>query len=198
MEDLIPLLLVILIAAVYFLKHAADKSGKKPRESSGETAPEQKPVMLEEFFAELERKITPQPREMPEWPEAIERPDYIREMEAFEARPPETEPVRQPEPARYETPAVEEVPASHVPVPDQIRHAHTLGKAAIFKIPSQGAIFSGLGRMHLSMPPMLRSATGHTRFELGEREQLRQALIASMVFGQPRAYDYSFDTTLAK
>ena len=71
-------------------------------------------------------------------------------------------------------------------------------KLTAFKLPVQGAVFSGLGGMRIKTPPLLRSAAGQTDFNLDDRKQLKQALIASMVFGQPRAYDTSFDNTIAK
>jgi len=71
-------------------------------------------------------------------------------------------------------------------------------KQAAFKLPSQGATFAGLGHMRIPTPTLLRSAAGQTDFNLSGRKQLKQAIIASIIFGPPRAYETSFDNTIAK
>ena len=67
-----------------------------------------------------------------------------------------------------------------------------------FKLPIQGDIFAGLGGMRIATPRLLRSAAGKTDFELKGRQSLKKAIIAGFVFGPPRAYDSSFDNTIAK
>lgn len=198
MEDLVPLLIFIVIAAVNFLKYVSEKSGKRPPAGPDRKPVEQEPTTLEDFFEEIERKFAPQPRELPEWPETIERPDYVREMEVYEA-------TRTPVAPQVEIEEIVPEPTERKPVPlrpalirEEMPPPENLGKVATFKIPAQGEIFSGLNHMRISMPPLLRSAGGRTRFDLNTRSQLKRALIAGMVFGQPRAYDCSFDTTLAK
>ena len=69
---------------------------------------------------------------------------------------------------------------------------------AAFKLPIQGTVFAGLGGMRIKSPTLLRSATGQTDFDLNDRKKLKQSIIASLVLGPPRAYDTSFDNTIAK
>ena len=83
MEDLVPLLIFIVIAVVNFLKFQAEKKGKgKPAPpASKEERPERQPSSLEEFFEEIAQKFEPRPTPQPEWPDSVERPDYMQEME---------------------------------------------------------------------------------------------------------------------
>jgi hypothetical protein len=197
MEDLVPLLIFIVIAAINFLKYLAEKGGKKKSAPEGGPA-DQEPRSIEDFFEEIERKFQPQPHELPEWPEEAARPDYLQEMEAYEAAA-ETAPSPAPamEPV-IEMPAVSPAAATTAPARKAVSQPKNIGKVTTFKMPAQGAVFSGLNSMRITMPPLLRSEVGRTRFELNSKRQLKQSLIASMVFGQPRAYDNSFATTLAK
>ena len=134
---------------------------------------------------------------MPKWPESIKRPDYRKEMEDYEhARMFEEE-----EPAEaIPTPPPKSRPAPIEPASatKKVPRLRAQGKTAMFKLPIQGAVFPGTGSMRISTPVLLRSATGHIGFKLKNKEQFKQALIASMVFGPPRAYDTSFDNTIAK
>lgn len=208
MDDLLPLFIFIVIVIVNVLRAVAEKKGRKPPSDADITkpaTPRKGPSTLEDFFEEIAKKFEPQPRDLPEWPEAIERPDYVHEMEEYERAqkmPAEMEqpakiipmptPKRKPKPEPKPMPAVQAMPKPETP------KLRTPVQSAMFKMPVQGAVFSGMSGMRISTPPLLRSATGHTAFELKNREQLKQALIASMVFGSPRAYDVSFDNTMAK
>ena len=71
-------------------------------------------------------------------------------------------------------------------------------QSTILRLPVQGSVFSSMSNMRISTPPLLRSAAGKTDFDIMNRKQLKQAILASLVFGTPRAYDSSFDNTIAK
>lgn len=201
MEDLIPLLIFIVIAAVNLLKFQAEKKGKgkKPPARPEETQPPRQPSSLEDFFEELARKFEPKPPPQPEWPDSAERPDYVQEMEdfgrtqadAFEEEGPAIviPPSAQQEPAPVMT---QKIPQTEVPI------VQTATKLPTFKLPSQGAVFAGLSGTRITNPPLLRSATGQIDFELKGQKQLKQAILASLIFGPPRAYETSFDNTIAK
>jgi hypothetical protein len=201
MEDLVPLLIFIIIAVVNLLKFQAEKKGKgkKPPVRPEETSPPRQPSSLEEFFEEIARKFEPKPTPQPEWPDSVERPDYIQEMEDFERT----------QAAAFE----EEEPAIVIPSPIQKKTTPVIPrelpradrssiqkktKLTAFKLPAQGAVFAGLSGTRITTPPLLSSAAGKTEFDLKSRKKLRQAIIASFVFGPPRAYDTSFDNTIAK
>ncbi len=198
MEDLVPLLIFIAIAVINILKYVTEKGGRKPPAQPQEKPGDDSPGTLDDFFREIERKFQPQPRELPDWPETIERPDYVREMEDYETAQTSAVPAFPTEAPVQKVQEVIPEPAKPVPVRVDATPPKAIGKTATFKIPTQGAVFSGLSHMRISTPPLLRSAAGYTNFELNTREQLKRALLAGMVFGQPRAYDNSFHTTLAK
>ncbi|HSR88236.1 MAG TPA: hypothetical protein VLL07_04730, partial [Pontiella sp.] len=85
MEDLVPLLIFIVIAVINVLKFQAEKKGKgKAPSARPADAPQRQPTSLEEFFEEIARKFEPRPTPQPDWPEGVERPDYMKEMEEFE------------------------------------------------------------------------------------------------------------------
>ncbi len=201
MEDLGPLLIFIVIAVINLLKFLAEKKGKgkQPPAAPEEAGPQRQPSSLEEFFEEIAQKFEPKPTPQPEWPDSIEQPDYMQEMEEFEHTQADV----------FE----DEEPAPEIPTPRKIRPAPVMPqempraeaakiqmprKVAAFKLPIQGAVFAGLGGMRIKTPTLLRSAVGQTDFVLNDRKQLKQAIIASLVLGSPRAYDTSFDNTIAK
>ncbi len=204
MEDLFPLLIFIVIVIINVLKAIGEKKGRRPPSEASKPEPQPPrpggPATLEDFFDEIARKFQPQPTEVAEWPENIERPDYTREMEEYEAA--QLKKREEPSPS-FTAPAPEPESA---PLPNKpfaaatmdIVQPRALGKSSNFKIPAQGAVFAGMSNMRISMPPLLRSATGHIDFRLENKNQLKQALISSMVFGSPRAYDRSFNNTMAK
>ena len=205
MEDLVPLLIFIIIAVVNLLKFQAEKKGKgkKPPARPEETSPPRQPSSLEEFFEEIARKFEPKPAPQPEWPDSAERPDYIQEMEDFERT--RAEAFEEEEPAIVIPTPTQRKPAPVMPqeMPREMPRAEApkiqaATKLATFKLPAQGAVFAGLSGTRITTPPFLRSAAGQTDFDLKSRKQLKQAIIANFVFGTPRAYDTSFDNTIAK
>ena len=199
MEDLIPLLIFIVIAAINVLKYQAEKKGKgkQPPARPEEGRPQRSPSSLEEFFEEIAQKFEPKPTPQPEWPDSIERPDYMQEMEAFERTQVDVfdaEPIAEIIPMPSPAPISEIITGSDSP-PAPLP---TGRQSTILRLPVQGSVFSSMSNMRISTPPLLRSAAGQTDFDIMNRKQLKQAIIASMVFGTPRAYDTSFDNTIAK
>ena len=200
MEDLIPLLIFIVIAIVNVLKQINDKRNRQaaepPEEESAGTVKETN--TLEGFFDDLARKFGPQQQDLPEWPENVERPDYLREMQEYEAG--QSDPIQEELPAAPVPPVPEVILPEAVVVPARkaVVRPRGMAKTPTFKLKAQDTALAGLSGAHLPVPPLLRSATGRTRFEINTRRKLKKALIASMVFGPPRAYEQSFHNTMAE
>lgn len=196
MEDLAPLLIFIVIAVVNILKYAAEKGGKKKPAQPDGSAPERAPSSLEDFFAKLAEQVEPQPTELPDWPEDHERPDYLAEMDEYQhaqtvdIKPVETMQVHPQEPVY--TPTVE-------PRPQNAIITVQTSTAPKLSIKSTPAIASSTNGLRMTMAPILRSSSaGKINFSLQTKQKLKQAMIANLVFSPPRAYDRSFDTTMAK
>lgn len=200
MDDLVPFLIFVVIAVVNLLKFAAEKGGKKrqaPR-PSGAAQPKRQPTTLETFFEELAGKFEPQPTEVPDWPESRERPDYMKEMEVFETA--RAEAYEEEEPAETITmPPPKPAPAFMKPVaavpeiqhPDQAKSL----KSAMRSMP---ALITNSKGLRIASAPILRSSAGRIHFPLRKKSELRKAIIANIIFSPPRAYDASFDNTIAK
>jgi hypothetical protein len=193
MEDLFPLLIFIVIAAVNAVKFFAEKGGRKAAPSAPE---KEKPAggasALEEFFEEIAQKFEPKPREVAQWPEGIERPDYVKEMTAFQTTPPpQTEELPPQMPDVYPQPVRTQMEKQKMPVAPAERNPPV-------KMPAQSSAFAGMSSVRMPMQPLLRSTAGRTTFELKNKQQLKQALLANMVFGPPRAYEQSFNNTMAQ
>lgn len=200
MEDLIPLLIFIVIAVINVLKYQAEKKGKGKQLPArpAEGRPQRQPTTLEEFFEEIAQKFEPRPTPLPDWPESIERPDYMKEMEEYERAQVAAFEEEEPERKIPKPPAPKPAPVMAKEPPKAIAPHVPSRRLESFKLPSQGATFAGLGHMRIPTPTLLRSAAGQTDFNLSGRKQLKQAIIASIIFGPPRAYETSFDNTIAK
>jgi hypothetical protein len=191
MEDLVPFLIFIVIALVNLVKFVLEKGakGKKPPALPGEAPPKRAPSTIERFFEEMAEKLEPKPTPVPDWPEGYERPDYMQEMEDFEEEQP-VEIVPMPEPVAAPMPVVHDMPP-----------LQGVERTVSFQAPPQVAssVFSGSSRLRLPSVSLMRSnAAGTIDFELKDRKKLKQAIVANLVFSQPRAYDRTFDNTLAK
>jgi len=197
MEDLVPLLIFIVIAVINILKYQTEKKGKgKPAPARPKQGrPQHPPSPLEEFFEEITRKFEPKPPPQPDGSELYEQPDSLPAAEAFKPVPTginEQERIASmPPPSAPISEVIATSGASPAP-PAAGRRSSTL------RLPVDASVFSSMGNMRMSTPPLLRSATGTTDFAIGNRRQLKQAILAGLVFGQPRAYDTSFDNTVAK
>ncbi len=197
MEDLITFLIIIAAVAFNALRLRNEKGrqqGQRPPEPSGDEPPARQPSPLEEFFNEIARKFEPPPHAMPDWPEEIERPDNLQELEEYEAAG--VPPVPQkPAPAFAES----KLPEIEVlPIKGEVMKPKTVAKSSAGRIKSNTMSSAGLSGSLIPTPVLLRSAAGQTHFRIKNRRQLRQSLIASMVFGPPRAYEQSFHNTLAE
>ncbi len=196
MEDLLPLLIFIVIAVINALKYLAEKGGGKAPPKPQPEKPARGPSSLEEFFEDIARKFEPKPRDVADWPQGVERPDYVAEMQTFETAP---APDVQAETAAPEMAPAPAPPHRPPPAPQKTPAPIMLGRTQSVKIPAQAAAFASMSSStRISMQPLLRSATGHTTFELKNKQQLKQALIAGMIFGTPRAYEQSFNNTMAQ
>lgn len=201
MEDLVPLLIFVVIAAVNLLKFAAEKGGKKKRtpHPPGTAPPERKPTTLETFFEEIAGKLEPQPTELPDWPKNHERPDYVQEMDEFqyaqteelvEEQAAEIIPMPTPEPAPVFQKAVADAP--EIPSMNQSTSLKSVMK-------SMPAMLTHSKGMRIASASILRSSSaGHINFPLKERSALRKAIIANIILSPPRAYDRSFDNAIVK
>lgn len=191
MDDLIGLLIFIIFGVINLLAQSAKK--KKQRElgqaPEGSPKPRSTPSSIEEFFEEVAKKFEPQPTELPDWPEDRERPDYAAEQAQFTADiDPEPEPVAEiiPIPVKEE---------KEVSEPQQQAH-HASLKTAMASIPS---ISSGFSSIRLPSPPGMNQGSGGTiNYSLKSKKALRKAIIANVVFSAPRAFDASFENTIAK
>lgn len=190
MEEIGPFLFFIVIALVQLVKFFIEKAGKgkKPIAQSGEESP-RKTSVLENFFEGIAEKLEPQPTPLPDWPENITPPNYMQEMKDFKEE--------------SELPAVPVAPI--IPMPEPIfQDTPTLQgveKTVAFQAPTRVAssVFAGTSNIRLPSIPLMKSnANGSIDFNLKDRKMLKQAIVANLVFSQPRAYDCSFDTTIAK
>lgn len=189
MDDLIGLIFFIVIAAINLLAQANKKKKAKERAENPDSVSERKPTPFEAFFEDLAMKLEPQPTEMPDWPDSIERPDYVEEMEEFEEE-------QEAEPAPVMAYSTMPDPV----IPDLPLRPETKAIAE-FKAPAMvsSSVFSGSNLMRFqSIPLMSNNANGHIDLDLKDRRNLKKAILAGLVFGQPRACDCSFDNTIAK
>ena len=188
MEDLVPFLIFVVIALANLVKVLAEKKGrgkKRPTAASPAKPPRQQPTSIEEFFEKLAATFEPEPTELPDWPEDRERPDYLREMEEFEAAEAKG-------PSRPEFTATEPVewqPPEPVPLAELMDQTAPL-KTALQSVP---AVPNRSGRVRTPIAPLLPGGGGRLDFRLGDRAALRKAVIASIVFSPPRAYGATFD-----
>jgi len=196
MEDLIPFLIFLVVVAINVIKFFAKKGKpKKSAQQPGQTPPKRPASSLEEFFENIAEQVAPKPTDLPEWPEGRERPDYLQEMDEFEQAQAE---------ALEEEQTAEIIP---MPPPIQARSApepefRPLEKPATVpaKLQTTKSILSGAQGMRMPcMNPFNHNATpGHTDFGIKGRKRLKQAMLAHIVFSPPRAFDLSFDNTIAK
>ena len=197
MDDLVPFLIFIVVVIINLVKFVTEKGGKKKRAPtpSGTAPPKRRPTTLETFLEELAGKLEPQSTEPADWPEGRERPDYMKEMAEFETVQPEAyEEERAAEIIPMPPPEVKE---PEVREPEVRFSDQTVSlKTAMKSMPSSIASMRGIA---MASAPILRSGTaGQIDFPLKERSVLRKAIIANLIFSPPRAYDASFDTTIAK
>ncbi len=197
MDDLVPFLIFIVVVIINLVKFVAEKRGKKKPAPTpaGSAPPKRKPTTLETFFEELAGKLEPRPTEPADGPEGRERPDYMKEMEEFE--PVQAEASKDERVAEIIPipPPVFAKPKIKIPV-IQVSVQTTSLKTAMKSMPSGVA---SLKSMTIASAPILRSSTaGRINFPLKEKSALRKAIIANLIFSPPRAYDASFDTTIAK
>ncbi|MBT8046665.1 MAG: hypothetical protein KJN67_05840, partial [Pontiella sp.] len=158
------------------------------------------PSTIEEFFENLTEKLEPKPTELPEWPEGYERPDYMKEMEAFTTAREETyeeeetaEIIPMPPPAPRPTPMALDAE----PVPPAIAEVEPLAflKSGLKSMPAM--IFSSQS-MRMPSASITNPALGRIDFPLENKRDLKQAIIANIILRPPRAYDTTIENLYAK
>lgn len=195
MEDLVPFLIFIVIALINLAKFLLEKGarGKAPPAVPKSAPLPRKPGSLETFFESLAEKLEPQPTELPDWPEGYERPDYMKEMEAFEAsvQTDEEEPLPEviPLPVQHPAPTLPKNIAG-------VKSQRSALKSALKAMPS---LVTGANSMRMKTAPILRSGSvGRIDFPLSNKADLRKAIIANVIFSPPRAYETPFDNGIVK
>ncbi len=189
MDDLIGLIAFVAIAAINLLVQANKKKKQKERLEGAEPTPERKPSAFEAFFEDLAEKLEPKQTSVPDWPEGYERPDYMQEMDNFEQ---EQDVIKKP---------VAKIIPEPAPVTPSIPIHLGTEKVAGLNAPAMvsSSVFSGSELMRLPPVSLIRSnAAGSIDFDLKDRKKLKHAIVANIIFSQPRAYDCSFDNTIAK
>ncbi|MBN2164029.1 MAG: hypothetical protein JXR25_05555 [Pontiellaceae bacterium] len=184
MDDLIPLFIFIIIAIVNGVKFL---SGRNAKQNKPAVPSPRRPAGLDSLFEELSEKMSPQPTRLAEWPEHVPKPDYVEQMRAGGALKKQVQPA--PEPPEFQMPPVT---LQNVVAPAMV------GRTAKAQACTGNRAMPGLKSQSISLPPMLRSASGKTHFRMNNRKQLRQAILANAVFGPPRAYDTAFENTMIK
>ena len=192
LEELFPLIFFLIIVGVNALKFFIEKGGKAKRTPAkpGGVPPQRAPSTIEQFFERIAEQLEPPARELPAWPEGIERPDYIQEKVDFERAEPEKpiEPLRPVSfPHRVPTPPIAEIQpiekTASAPMPRPAGHATLSG--------SQGM------RMPSMNPLKIGDTAGRPPFRIGNKKALRKALLGHIVLSPPRALNPSFDNTIA-
>jgi hypothetical protein len=193
MEDLVPFLIFIVIALVNLVKFVVEKGGKKKPAPSqpGQAPAERTPSPLEKIFGELAQKLEPVPTPQPDWtPESYDEgpeEDYVPEFAAYERE--------------VEPPPAPPAPVFQPPEPMVLPVQQKAVKGKKYLAPAQVAssAFASSGSVRLpTIPMMRRNSSGRINFELNNRKKLKQAILADLIFSPPRAYDCSFDNTMAK
>ncbi len=191
MDDLIGLIVAIIFVIINIVAQSAKKKANRPPPVP-DGSPKKKAVSLEEFFGELAKTLQPAEQEMPEWPKGFERPDYAAEAAAYE----EAERF-----AFYDGKKAAPSPAPPPPPvfkaePVAVRH---IAVAEPLKYEKPTTAFKAVGGMRMPSCPMLRNeGGGHIDFPLKNRDALKRAVIANLIFSPPRAYDTRFENTFSQ
>ncbi|HEY5653267.1 MAG TPA: hypothetical protein VIR63_02730 [Pontiella sp.] len=195
MEDLIPFLIFIVIAFGDGIKRLIEKKSRESRPTApAQEEPQNKPSTLEDFFKSLSEQINPKPTELSEWPEDRERPNYAQEMKEYEMAQSrsftEDDFTETTSPVPAVTDLIEMEIKAHTEVAQKVAM-----QAALKSVPNA---FANIKGARFPTMPKLNPGDGKIRFSLKEKADLKQAIIANLVFSQPRAYDTSFDNSTMK
>ena len=110
MDDLIPIIIFAVIGIAKLVSSLNEKN--KPKKRPASSATEKEPSGLDAIFDELAQKMAPAPRKVADWPEHVQRPDYLAEMKMQRDRTRSAPPVpAAPEPLAPENPPVITPPA---------------------------------------------------------------------------------------
>jgi len=177
MEDLIPLIFFLIIVGVNVLKFFIEKGGKaKKAPDQNREAPPRRASPLESFFEDLAQQMAPKPTELADWPEDRERPDYVHEMEEFE----------------------EEQTAEILPFSTPESAARVREKEAPAMVQGQATQPMLSGSQGMRAYSMDNRGNKRSGFRIGGKKDLKQAMLAHIIFSSPRAFDLSFSDTLPK
>ena len=186
MEDLVPLIFFLVIVAVNGLKFLIERSAKKrtasPSRQPEEEPPRNTPTSLENFFENIAEQLAPKPRETPDWPENIERPDYMQEMEEFEDE--QAEELRK------------EQTAEIIPMPVQepvMQKAAEAAESSMVQLPVQSLQRAFSGSHGIRIPGMnsfiQSGAFGNSDFRIDGKQDLKRAMLAHAIFSPPRSLE---------
>jgi hypothetical protein len=176
MEDLVPFLIFLVIVGINVVKFFAERGKSKKPAQQPSDAPAKQPVSsLEKFFASLAEQVEPKPTELPDWPER-------QEMAPLEPKAEQTAEII---PMSKLAPAILERDFQRLETPVAVQPP----------MRATNAILSGSQGMRM---PSHNTAAGHPDFRIAGKKNLKQAILAHVVFSPPRAYDLSFDNTIAK
>jgi hypothetical protein len=189
MEDLVPLIFFLVIIAVNGLKFLIERGAKKraasPSHQREEEPPRNTPPSIEDFFEKIAGQFAPKPREEPDWPENVERPDYVQEMAEFEHDQAEE--------------LWEEQTAEIIPMPVQEPVMQKAAEAAKVQLAFQSTFSGSHGIRIPGMTSFVQSgAVGNSDFRITGKQDLKRAMLAHVIFSPPRVFDPLFDNTIAK
>jgi len=139
MEDIGPFLIFIIIIIVNIVKFVSERG--KPKKTTNSQKPRQVGASLESFFESLIQP--PKPTKIAEWPEEVERPDYIHETDEFEF--PNVEEYEEPPapPAPTPQPTISTPPKTQSPQPSIPQNRFTIqGKKQLKQAMLAHLIFS--------------------------------------------------------
>ena len=185
MDDLVPFLFFLVIVAVNVVAGIVKTVNSSPKK---ETSGEEEEDPFRRFFRELVQEINP-PREvnLPEWPEGVERPDYIHEVAPVSSPESETE---EQDSFTEDSLPVKNVEQDIVALRDRIEPIEVAPVS--FSSPRNNASLSSFSGSHgLRMPSL--SQQGTSPFQIKGKRALRKAMRAHILFSPPKALEpFSF------
>lgn len=205
MEDLVPLIFFLVIILVNGFKYLVERSARKRArdqldQPGGQPQREQSP--FDKFLEDLAEQMAPKPAPVPDWPEGRKRPDYMREMENFERSQVDDWIMEEEEVEEPAAMPVAETQSTPVVMRKVERASASQRTKATIQSPLQASKALLTDSWEIRMPgfnPFPRTGdTRDTDFSLKEKGDLKQAMMAHIVFSAPRALDRSFDNTIAK
>ncbi|MCF7849046.1 MAG: hypothetical protein K9M45_09365 [Kiritimatiellales bacterium] len=199
-DDILPVIVVVIFMVVRLAAFIQKGKEGKTQPARPPRPARRSPTTLEDFFRELSGEPVQPPK--PE-PAAFVRPDYLREMDEFDRlqmEEPEEEAMAVSRPALEIQPPLQpaasnqwnDVSNDWKPEPIKIQSLKGLKQASGLLTSSHGL------KMPAGNPFRIASKTGKPGIDLKEPGNLKRAMLSHIVFSPPRAYDLSFDNTIAQ